>query len=399
MSTVHAYAPHPVAVPWSVVPPRRHSWRVLGDPGHPVAAALRGDPGAAATATAVLLGARFAPADNARLLEGIADATRHGRRLVLVHAGAGGGALLRSTMARGVRSRLTVQMPPNAGPAAVRSALRLVTSDVTGDVEVRDDGGRYRTSWRSSVLPAAWSRPPAPGVAVVTGGLGGLGLRVAAVLSHRYGLHPILIDGRPWRTLPTRAAALLSRLVHAPAGATVRTADLTDPAAVVAALSDPPGRIVAVLHCAGALGPPGDCGPDDLAAVQAVKVAGLRNVLAALDPAPVRHLVTFGSVLAEEPAHNLGCYALANELLRRATTRAAATVPHATTVTAEWSVWAGAGMAHELGVVPQARRAGITPVALRPGLRTLTRLLALPPGPHHAHVLLLKGAPTGGGGE
>jgi hypothetical protein len=114
--------------------------------------------------------------------------------------------------------------------------------------------------------------------------------------------------------------------------------------------------------------------------------------LAAVDPRQLSHLITFGSILAEEPAHNLGCYALANELLRRATLNAAAALPKSTTVVAEWSMWAGAGMAHSMGLVAQARRGGLVPISLQAGMRAMGRLLALPAGAERAQAVILRGS-------
>jgi hypothetical protein len=87
----------------------------------------------------------------------------------------------------------------------------------------------------------------------------------------------------------------------------------------------------------------------------------------------------------------MASYALANELLRRATMRAARELPDCATVAAEWSLWSGAGMAHQAAATGQARRMGMTPVSLRDGMAALLRLLAWPPGPTRATPLLLLG--------
>jgi NAD(P)-dependent dehydrogenase (short-subunit alcohol dehydrogenase family) len=388
MRTVRTLAPVRTPMPVPPAPARRRGVRIFGAGGHPAASVLGAPPGAPVTTTVALLGAAFRPEDNALLLDAVTDAWWHRRRLVLIHLGAGGAALLRSSMA-GSRlvGWLCVELPAVPSAAALRIAGRLADSDTTGEVGV-DGSGAYTRTWQPFDLPAPWPRSPATRSAVITGGLGGLGVRVAGLLAHHYGLHPVLLDRA--RPVPGSGAARhLDRLARCRLGVTVRTADITDARAVEAALGGL--SLQAVVHCAGVLGPPGDCRPQDLQAAQEVKVAGLRHVLAALDPGRLRHLITFGSVLAEEPPHNLGCYALANELLRRETLRAAAALPGATTVAAQWGVWAGAGMAHQLGVLPQARRAGLVPVALRPGLHALSRLLALPPGAGRARALILRG--------
>ncbi|HKS97929.1 MAG TPA: KR domain-containing protein, partial [Rugosimonospora sp.] len=133
-----------------------------------------------------------------------------------------------------------------------------------------------------------------------------------------------------------------------------------------------------LVHCAGVMchGPVRSATPGGLAAAQAVKVAGLGSVLAALDPRALRSVVAFGSMLAEREPHTLGGYALANELLARAAERFAAGLPHTATVVAQWSLWAGAGMAHDMAVLGQARAMGLVPVSLRPGLDAVRRLVS-----------------------
>jgi NAD(P)-dependent dehydrogenase (short-subunit alcohol dehydrogenase family) len=395
MRAVHAQARVEMPMPFAEQPQRHTRLRIFGSAGHPVARALCDVPGEPATATLVLLGARFASADNALLLQGMRNAWWHRRRLVLIHLGAGGETLLRSSMAdRRIPEWLSIELPAVPSAAALRAALRLACSDGTGELRV-DGTGTFATSWQPFTLPPPWQGhpgPPDPQVAVVTGGLGGLGLRVAALLSYQYGLHPVLIDKVQRLRPESPADRRITRLASYPAGLTVRAADVTDAQAMAAALSGLSGPITTVVHCAGVLGPAGDCSPDDLAATQAVKVIGLRNVLAAVNPQQLSHLITFGSSLAEEPAHNLGCYALANELLRRATLEAAAGVPQATTVVAEWSIWAGAGMAHNLGLVAQARRRGLVPISLQAGMRVMGRLLALPAGAGRAQAIILRGS-------
>ncbi|GGK76513.1 SDR family NAD(P)-dependent oxidoreductase [Mangrovihabitans endophyticus] len=377
-------------------------WRVRGAADGPVAIALRAMSGAgmpdaptldATTpwpATAVLLGTEFTARDNDLLLETIRAATRRGGRLALIHRGAGGTSLMRAACAEAPRlTGMSIELPPEPTAAAVRAAVALAGADVPGADEVIVDGAGHAvaTGWRRVRLP------PAPGAisgtVLITGGLGGLGLHVAEILAGRYGLHPALVDRRAPESLAPHARARLRRLLAGPAGASVRTADVTDPAAVAAALTSLPTPVTIVVHGAGVLhaGPVASCAAEDLTATQAVKVAGLRHVLDAIDRGALRHLVVFGSTVAEEPPHGLAGYALANELLRRATLRAARSLPHVSTVVAQWSIWAGAGMAHDLGVVPQARRLGWTPVALRAGLAAVQRLLALPPGPARLRLL------------
>jgi len=261
-----------------------------------------------------------------------------------------------------------------------------------------DIAGRVTTTrWRPVELPPAPPARPGPQTVVITGGLGGLGIRAAAVLARLHNMHPLLIDRKTPDKLGRRSRRYLRWLADGPTGVTVRTADITVPGQVSAALSAARGPVSAVLHCAGVLhgGRVDRYRPEDLVVAQAVKVAGLRHVLAATDRSRLRNLVVFGSILAEQEPHNLGCYALANELLRRVALRLAAGMPDTATVVAQWSIWSGAGMAHDVGVVGQARRMGLVPIALRPGMSALRGLLAGPPVPGRAAALKLLGTDTG----
>ena len=403
MVRIQALVPVPVSV---VVPaPRPYRWRLLGSPDHPAAPALR-----AATvpdappATAVLLGTRLDAADNSLLLEA---ARQDGGRVAVLHHGAGGGALLRVAGLENPRlSTVVIELPERPLAPAVHAAVaaagadRLAEDRYADGLRVRDDGGVTVTGWRPAAMAPALTRPPRPdrGTAVVTGGLGGLGIRVSRALAHRYGFGPVLIlDTTPADRLPPAIAHHLNRLRDT-GSVLVRRVDVTDTDQVDAALAGTDGPPVsALVHCAGILrgGPLRSTTVDDLLAVQAAKVAGLRNVLAALDPVALRHLIVFGSITAEQPHHQLGCYALGNELLRRAALCAATGLPAAATVVAEWAIWSGAGMAHDMqGAVAQARRLGMIPVPVGPGTATLGSLLNHPNGPAHAARMLLIAGPA-----
>nr|WP_276319263.1 KR domain-containing protein [Streptomyces luteoverticillatus] len=220
-----------------------------------------------------------------------------------------------------------------------------------------------------------------------------MGLRAAAVLSAVRGYRPVLLDTTAPGELPPRAAALLCRLCDAPPGADVLTADVTDHRAVARVLGRVPLPVRAVVHCAGVVagGPVAGARARDLDALAAPKADGLGTVLDTLDPGALRHLVVFGSVTARVAHRQLGGYGLANELLRREALRRAAALPRCATVVAEWSLWSGAGRAHEMGAVGQARRMGMAPVPLAPGMAALLRLLRWPAGARAAGAVVLTG--------
>ncbi|MEU4445546.1 SDR family NAD(P)-dependent oxidoreductase [Actinosynnema sp. NPDC050801] len=368
-----------VGEPVRPVPAVPHRWHVVGSTAHPLASRLRRDGGEAGTA--VLLGSRFRPADNALLLEGVASALRHGGPLVLAHLGAGGGSLLRVAALEDPRLAVRVVELPAVPSREVADLAVAAVDSVDPDLLVDERGRIARPAGQAVELPPR--RPLAGTGVLVTGGARGLGLRAALVLAYVHGWCPVVVDAA-WPD--ARAEERLASV-----GAVVVRADVTDRGELSRALADVGVPIGAVVHCAGTLaaGAVRRCTPADLARAQAAKVTGLRTVLDVLPADRLRHLVVFGSITARDPHRQMGAYGLANELLRRAALREAARLPGCSTVVAEWSLWSGAGMAHEVGAVAQARRMGMTPISLRAGMDALLRLLHWPSGRDHAAAIRL----------
>jgi enediyne polyketide synthase len=104
----------------------------------------------------------------------------------------------------------------------------------------------------------------------------------------------------------------------------------------------------------------------------------LRNVLAAVDPARLRLLVTFGSIIARIGLPGEADYAVANEWLARATERFAGEHPGCRCLTLEWSVWAGVGMGEKLGTLESLMARGISPIPPGTGAGLLRELISLP---------------------
>ena len=175
-------------------------------------------------------------------------------------------------------------------------------------------------------------------------------------------------------------------------------ADVTDTDAVrraVSAAEAELGPVTAVLHGAAVNLPRLVAALDEaaLAETLAPKLAGLRNVLAAADPARLRLLVGFGSIIARTGMAGEAGYALANEWLARDVARFGAAHPHCRALTLEWSVWSGVGMGARLGAVDALARAGVSPVSPDEGVRMLRRLLADPATPSAVVVAGRFGAP------
>ncbi|WP_225850077.1 KR domain-containing protein [Streptomyces sp. HPF1205] len=387
-----------------------YAWEVSGEVGSPLAEAVRGaSVPASPPALAVVLGRDYEPAADAALLDAVARARSCGLPVALLHEGAGGVSLLRAAAleVRGLRFgsvEVAARTPRALSAAPAAAAASLESAALGGPGQRRevlvDARGRTLTGqWRPVELPA--STPPstagrAAAPVLVTGGLGGLGLRAAAAVAAAAGVRVLLLDSRGPGELTAGEQRLLSRLrAGARAGADVLTADVTDPRAVARALDRAGGTAPSVLvHCAGSVagGLVADARPEDLARLRAAKSQGLRTVLAHLDRGALRCLVAFGSVTSRRVHPGMGGYALANEVLRRTALRVAGGLPGCAVVVAEWSLWSGAGEAHRMGVVKDAARQGMPAVPLRPGMDALLRMLRRPAGPEHAAALVVTGA-------
>jgi enediyne polyketide synthase len=376
------WLPKPVPIPTPprrpMVTVRRRPWACLGS--DPRLLAAIGSWEAAAGGILVALPTELTRSSAAILLRAVRHAVGDATRLVLLHRGAGGASLL-LTLRREAPAVDFVSIEANAPtPAALASAQALATAPPPGlaEVSVDADGLATTTSWTRAAFPTG--KPPlAPDdLVVVTGGLGGIGCAIAQRLVRRFGVHPVLLDSADPSAAPARESLEQLRATGRPF--THVAVDVTDEPAVRSALSAvTAGRpVVAVIHCAGVIegGPVHRLTAADLTRLMTPKVTGLQAVLTALHPPSLRVVLAFGSILARVPHPGVGSYALANELLRREVDRCATRLPGPRYLTAEWSVWDGAGVAAQTGAVAQARQAGYSPIALADGLAAVERLLA-----------------------
>ncbi|WP_189046880.1 type I polyketide synthase [Micromonospora sonchi] len=367
-------------------------WEVFASPGHPLAEPLRRALEEAGLGSGVLICLPDDP-DEAYLeiaVRGAQAALRQpaGGRLVLVQPAARGGALAKTARLEGDRLRTTVVTAP-LGPDTVDQ----VVAEVAGTVdftEVTYDAAGIRRVPMLRPTPVD-SRPgPLPlgpeDVLLVTGGGKGITAEAAAMLARESGGR-LAVVGRSDPATDEVLAANLSRLRDSAGDLRYLRLDVTDAAMVAAAVADLTadwGPVTAVLHGAG-LNTPTALGDLDEAAVRQVfapKVGGLRAVLAAIDPARLRLLVTFGSIIGRAGLHGEAHYAAANEALAELTRDVAATYPGCRAVCLEWSVWSGVGMGERLSVVEALSGRGVTPIGPEDGLRVLREVLSddtLPP--------------------
>jgi enediyne polyketide synthase len=306
------------------------------------------------------------------------------RRFVLVQHGGGAAAFAR-TLRQEAPEVATCVVDVPADPHAVRYIVAEAAA-VTGfsEAEYDAEGRRYE-----SVLRPLWPDQRALGpplgpedVLLATGGGRGITAECVLALARATGVRVIVVGTSRPGNGDTELAANLERMQAA--GITVHyvSVDVSDARATreaVARAQAAVGRITAVLHGAGVHAPCLLSQLDEAGVLRAVapKVQGLRNVLAAIDPASLRLLVTFGSTIGRSGMRGAAAYALANEWVRRLTEEVQATWPPCRCVVLEWSIWSGVGMGARFGQIDALVRAGFTPIPPDVGVELFTRLLAV----------------------
>jgi acyl transferase domain-containing protein len=218
----------------------------------------------------------------------------------------------------------------------------------------------------------------ADGAYLVTGGLGSLGLEVAAWLV-RNGARALVLAAR--HAPGERAREAIAALERDGAHVLALEVDVADRGALAAALDYaarelPPLR--GVVHAAGVL----DDGvvlmqtPERFAAVMAPKVRGTWNLHALTAREPLDFFVTFSSVAAVLGSPGQSNYAAANAYMDAlARVRRARGLP---ALSVAWGPWSGAGMAASLAQRSSRQwiPAGVTALAAGEALALLGDLLA-----------------------
>ena len=222
------------------------------------------------------------------------------------------------------------------------------------------------SSWHGSVR--------ADGSYLVTGGLGGLGLRVAQWLVDRGARHVALMG----RNAPSaEAAAKIDALREAGAEVQVVAADVAKAVDVTRALAEIAQPLRGVIHAAGVLDD-GILAQQTWARFERVltpKVAGVWNLHTATHGQPLDFFVMFSSVSGLLGNPGQVNYAAANNYLdglahqRRAMGLPAQSI--------DWGAWAEVGMAAKLDTAQQGRTAGKGIKSMTPdeGVQALERAL------------------------
>ncbi|HEX6747358.1 MAG TPA: SDR family NAD(P)-dependent oxidoreductase [Longimicrobium sp.] len=362
-------------------------WRVIAPAGHPLAEPLCAALGAGGvgSGTAVCLPPDPDERHLGLLLEGARAvlASDGPARFLLAQHGGGAASFARTLALEAPRATVcVVDLPPDLPEAAAWAVDEVRSAD--GYAEARYDALGRRSVPRLRLAALQDAAGPALGprdVLLATGGAKGITAECALALARQGGAALALVGTSP--AGDAAVAGTLERMAAAGVRARYFAADVSDAEAVrraVRAAEAELGRVTAVLHGA-AVNVPRLLGALDEAGLRAAlapKVAGMRSVLAALDPAGVRLVVGFGSIIARTGMPGEAAYALTNEWLAREVERFGAANPRCRCLTVEWSVWSAVGMGARLGAVDALARSGVTPIAPDEGVAMLHRLLAAP---------------------
>jgi myxalamid-type polyketide synthase MxaB len=212
---------------------------------------------------------------------------------------------------------------------------------------------------------------------LITGGLGALGLRVAAWLVEQGARHLVLIG----RNAPGAAAReALKELESAGAGITVAAADVAKRAELESVLNalDKSIPLAGVVHAAGVLndGILIHQNASRFAQVMAPKVAGTWNLHELTQDQPLEFFILFSSIVAIAGSPGQGNYAAANAFLDAfAHYRRSLGLP---ALSINWGAWADTGMASQSSSRDRQRwiDQGIVPIPPDRGLECMTQLLA-----------------------
>ncbi|MFH9862956.1 type I polyketide synthase [Streptomyces sp. NPDC017202] len=379
--------------PWTVFAPDRHP--LAG----PLAAALRD----AGLGRGVLL---CLPADcddeHAALMLSAARAALHptapAARFVAVGDRRGAAGLAKTLHLEAPAVATTVVTLPLNSLSDAEGPVRRIVADVAatgGFSEVHYDAAGVRRVPVLRALPPVAPTGGADGAArvpltvadvlLVTGGGKGITAECALSLAREAGC-AIGLLGRSDPETDRELAANLGRMAASGVRFHYARADVTsagDTKAAVQEIRERLGPVTAVLHGAGRNEPRALADLDEASfrRTLAVKIAGLEAVLAALDPAQLRLVVAFGSIIGRAGLRGEADYATANDWLTERIARLRRDLPGCRCVALEWSVWSGAGMGERLGVLESLLREGIEPIPADEGVAMLRQVLADPDTP------------------
>ncbi len=300
---------------------------------------------------------------------------------------------------------VTAPLPETLTAQEISDLVAMVVTDVaatTGftEVDYDGDGTRRVPVLRPYAIDSSGDFPLGDDdVLVVTGGGKGITAECALSLAQKSGVALGLL-GRSAPEDDEELAENLRRMESAGVRFTYARADVTSADEVKAAVEQVRrtlGPVTAVLHGAGLNQPQGIASLDEATFKRtlAPKIGGLEAVLAATDPAALKLLVTFGSIIGRAGLRGEAHYSTANDWLTDLTRKVGEDYPNCRTVALEWSVWSGAGMGERLGVLESLIREGISPIPTEDGIAILEQVLADPNAPTALVVMgRAEGLPT-----
>jgi enediyne polyketide synthase len=389
-------------------------WEIFASAGHPLADPLRRALRAARVGDGVaLLLPQDGGADHVGLmLQAARVALAHNGpcRLLTVQNRRGAAGLAKTLHLEAPAIPVTVVTAPfqDAMPAdRVTELVKSIVADVAAtsqfsEVRYDESGSRAVPLLRliTKLAGADALQPLGTGdVLLVSGGGKGITAECALALARDTGASVALL-GRSDPAADEELAANLDRMAAAGVACAYVQADVTSPeevARAVAQVNTDLGPVTAVLHGAGRNVPAPLHSLDEAAfrSTLAPKVGGLETLLAALDPARLKLLVTFGSIIGRAGLRGQADYATANDWLTELTEEISEANPACRCVALEWSVWSGAGMGERLGVIEALVREGISPISVDDGIEALSAILATSSTPVSMVVMSrVSGLPT-----
>ncbi|QKW37596.1 SDR family NAD(P)-dependent oxidoreductase [Actinomadura sp. NAK00032] len=267
------------------------------------------------------------------------------------------------------RRLLRFTLAPGWDPAALSALLAGAAGEEFPETRVTVGAGGARVARlapvsRWSVPEGAEHRPEGERAALITGGLGALGLSVAGMLAAR-GVTDLTLMSRsaPGET----ARRVLDELAAGGARVTVLNGDVTDPADCARAVASAGERapLSLALHLAGVTDdrPFEELTSESFATVFAAKAHGAENLAAALRGIPLEAFVLFSSASAVLGTAGQTAYAAANGYLGGLARRLrAAGLP---AVAVDWGPWVpagGGGLAAAGAAAPAVEAAGFRPL-------------------------------------
>ncbi|XXT16878.1 SDR family NAD(P)-dependent oxidoreductase [Sorangium sp. So ce429] len=268
-----------------------------------------------------------------------------------------------------------VDLPPAPDASAVPALLaQVLGADPEDHVALRPSGRFVQRLVRSASGAQAAAKPwSTSGTALVTGGLGALGRRVARWLLQRGARHLVLASRR---AASADDRAFVASLEALGASVTVAQADAADAEAMAAVLADIDARLPplsAVFHLAGVSDHTPLAGLDvaRLRRVMAPKVQGTSVLDALTRGRPLDAFVCFSSIAAVWGAARQAAYAAANafqDALVRARRAAGAAA-----VSVSFGPWRDGGMATDVLAPLEAR--GVRALGPEAAIAALSRIL------------------------